>query len=134
MSEENVELVRQSFAAFNRGDPETAAALFHPEVEWHAYLGAPGGSVHRGREALVKMWRDLNDNLGGTFGVEALEIIDCGAGRVVAVVEARGTGTESGAQVHQRWAQLYSVRNGLVAQVKPFRDREAALKAAGLSE
>jgi ketosteroid isomerase-like protein len=134
MSQENVELVRQTFAAFNRGDPETAAGLFHPEVEWHAYLGAPGGSVHRGREALIKMWRDLNDNLGGAFGVEALEIIGCEGDLVVAVVEARGTGTESGAQVHQRWAQLYSIRDGLVFRVKPFQNREAALRAAGLSE
>lgn len=133
MSQENVELVRQSFAAFNRSDPETAAALFHPEVEWHAYLGALGGSVHRGRKALVKMWRDLNDNLGEAFRVEALEIIDCGKD-VVAVVEAQGTGTESGAQVRQRWAQLYSVRDGSVTCVKPFPNREAALRAAGSRE
>jgi ketosteroid isomerase-like protein len=43
MSQENVELVRQSFAAFNRGEPETATALFRPEVEWHAYLVRLGG-------------------------------------------------------------------------------------------
>jgi ketosteroid isomerase-like protein len=80
------------------------------------------------------MWRDLNDNLGEAFRVEALEIIDCGDDVVVAVVEAQGTGTGSGAQVRQRWAQLYSVRDGLVARVKPFPDRDAAVRAAGLSE
>ena len=134
MSQENVELVRQGFAAFNRGDYETGVTFFHPEVEWHAYLGELGGSVHRGREALVKMWRDLDDNLGGNLRVETLEIIDCGENDVVVVLEARGTGTGSGVRVHQRWAQLYSAVDGLVIRVRPFPDREAALRAAGLAD
>ena len=119
MSQENVELVRQGFAAFNRGDYETGVTFFHPEVEWHAYLGELGGSVHR------------DDNLGGNLRVETLEIIDCGENDVVVVLEARGTGTGSGVRVHQRWAQLYSAVDGLVIRVRPFPDREAALRAAG---
>jgi len=53
---------------------------------------------------------------------------------VITVVEARGVGTSSGAEVHQTWAQMYSIRDGLIFRVEPFADKDAALEAAGLSE
>ncbi len=133
MSQENVEIVRAGFAAFNRGDYEAALAAFHPEVEWVPYLGALQGSIHRGRQALLEMWNDINQNLGGAFQVEAQEFIDCGE-KIVVVVEARGTGSSSGAELRQKWAQVASLQDRLVIRVEPFPTREEALEATGLQE
>jgi ketosteroid isomerase-like protein len=133
MAQENVETVREAFAAFNRGDFETAVGAFDPEAEWIPYLSALEGSVFRGRAALLEMWNDINDNLGGNLRVELEELVDCGD-QVVAVVEAIGSGTGSGVEVHQRWAQLASLRDGLIVRVEPFATRAAALEAAGLRE
>ena len=133
MSQENVELVRTGYAAFNRRDFDAAAAIFHPQAEWYPYLGAVEGDLYRGRETIVKMWSSLNEGFGGTLRIEIRELIDCGE-EVVAVVEARATGSGSGAEVQQTWAQLATVRDGLVFRVKPYPGREDALEAAGLSE
>jgi ketosteroid isomerase-like protein len=131
MSQDNVALVRQAFAAFNRGDFEAAMSAFDSEAEWIPYLGALEGQAFRGRTAILRMWSDINDNLGGSLRVEPQEVVDCGD-RIVAVVEAFGSGTGSGAEVHQRWAQLVLVRNGLIVRVEPFATRAEALEAAGL--
>jgi len=63
MSEENVEVVRKSVAAFNRGDFEAAIGAFHPEIEWIPYLGAVDRPIYRGHEELMGMWSELNETL-----------------------------------------------------------------------
>ena len=133
MSQENVEVVKEAFAAFNRGDFETAVSAFDPEAEWIPYLGALEGSVFRGRAAILKMWNDIDDNLGGAFRVQLDELVDCGD-QIVGVIEARGIGTGSGVEVRQRWAQLAALREGLIIRVEPFATRAEALEAVGLSE
>ena len=133
MLQENVEVVKEAFAAFNRGDFETAVSAFDPEAEWIPYLGALEGSVFRGRAAILKMWNDIDDNLGGAFRVQLDELVDCGD-QIVGVIEARGIGTGSVVEVRQRWAQLASLREGLIIRVEPFPTRAEALEAVGLSE
>ena len=124
-------LVRRGYAAFNRGNFEAAASVFHPEAEWIPYLGAVEGAIYRGRDALMAMWTELIENLG--LRVEIKELIDADEA-VVAVVEARGIGTASGVEVRRTWAQLASIRDGLVVRVEPFADKDAALEAAGIRE
>ena len=96
-------------------------------------LGALEGPVFRGRAAILKMWNDIDDNLGGAFRVQLDELVDRGD-QIVGVIEARGIGTGSGVEVRQRWAQLASLREGLIIRVEPFPTRAEALEAVGLSE
>jgi len=132
MSEKNVETLRRGFAAFNRGDLDEAASIFHVDAEWVPYLGTLAGKTHRGREAIVRMWADMNLHLSGLH-MELEEFIDAGE-IIVVVVDATAAGTESGAEVRDRWAQVWSFSEGLVRRVEPFPSREEALEAAGLSE
>jgi ketosteroid isomerase-like protein len=132
MCEENVELVRAAYAAFNRRDFEAVREFLDPDLEWHPYLGVIEGSIYRGRDAVVKMWSDLDDSFGGSLRVEPSELIDCGE-QVVVVIQARATGSGSGAEVHQSWAQVATIRDGLICHVEPYPDRSSALEAAGLS-
>jgi ketosteroid isomerase-like protein len=127
--EGNAELVRKAYDAFNGRDFEAAAAMLHPEAEWHPYLGIVDGDLYRGREAILELWRSLDDGFGESLRIEPLEVVDCGD-RVVAVVEGRATGSGSGAEVRQSWAQVFSFREGLVFRVQAFDDRAAAMEAA----
>jgi ketosteroid isomerase-like protein len=133
MSEENMEVVRAAYAGVNRGDADAVAGALHPEVEWQAYLSALEGKIYRGPTAILTMWSTLDEGFGGTLFVEVHELIDSGE-QVEAVVDARATGSGSGAKVEQRWAQLVTMRDGLIFRVEPFPSRAAALEAAGLSE
>lgn len=121
--------MREAFSAFNRGDYEAVVAVMHPDVEWVPYLGALQSSIYRGRRALVELWTDVNESFGGGFRIEPLELVDCGE-KIVAVVEAHGTGSSSGAELEQRWAQVATLREGLIIRVEPFPTRESALEAA----
>ena len=131
MSEKNVETLRRGFAAFNRGDLDEAASIFHVDAEWVPYLGTLAGKTHRGRDAIVKMWADMRAHLSG-FQIKPEEFIDAGE-KIVVVVDASAAGTGSGAEVRDRWAQVWSFSEGLVAHVEPFPSREEALEAAGLA-
>ena len=132
MSQENAERVRSAHDAFNRGDLGATVEYFHPDAVWIPYLAGLEARVFRGHAELLSMWRNLRENFAG-FRVEPREIIDCGD-KVVVVVEAEGTGPESGAEVRQTWAQVITIRDGLIARVEPFPTRAEALEAAGLRE
>src|SRR5947209_3205855 len=65
MSQENVEIVRTMYEAFNRGDAESALKLLHPEPELHqapevidaeAYIGLP--AFVRGMSLFTEDWDD----------------------------------------------------------------------------
>jgi len=52
MSQENAEVVRAAFAAWNAGDREAWLALSHPDVEWSSAILRQvegGDALHRGR-------------------------------------------------------------------------------------
>jgi ketosteroid isomerase-like protein len=53
MSEENVEIVRQAFAAFSRGGPEALADFWDPEIEVSVPSGLAEAGTYRGREAVL---------------------------------------------------------------------------------
>ena len=113
------------------------AAALHPEVEWHPYLGGLERSVYRGQDAIRAMWSSIQEGFGQEPSGSGFypEVVDCGGEQVVVVIEARGTGSGSGAEVQQRWAQLVTVRDGLVFRVRALPPTAiAALEAAGLSE
>jgi ketosteroid isomerase-like protein len=136
MSQENIELVRTLFAAWNRGDlDDLVSRFFHPEAEWHPYLSVleSRGKVYRGHDAILKMFSDLQESFGESLRVEAIELFDRGE-QVVGLIEAQGTGGSSGVEVRQRWAQVATIRQGLILRVEPYPDLDAALEAAGLPE
>lgn len=127
MSEENVALVRRGFELFARRDYPKMMPLFAEDAEWYPYLGLVGGEVHRGRAAIERLFRDIDDYM--EFTLEPEEFVDLG-GVVMVPLRARGTGVESGAGVVASWAQLWWVRDGKAVRVESYPDRETALEAA----
>jgi ketosteroid isomerase-like protein len=52
--------------------------------------------------------------------------------QVVTLVRQVGRGRLSGAEVEQRFAQLWTVRGGKIVRMEMYTDKETALEAAGL--
>src|SRR4051812_6287302 len=98
MSEENVEIVRASFAAWNRGDREGWLASLHPEVEWSsAVLRQVEGTnaVHRGRAEVGRFWDDWHELW--KLEIEVSELRGLG-NTVLALARLRTRGKSSGAE------------------------------------
>jgi ketosteroid isomerase-like protein len=139
MSEENVEVVRRVYEAFNQWgvhpwgerNPEIPP-LLHPGVEFHTHASAPEAGVYRGRAAVI----DYHERVFGQFESVRIEVEELlSAGDDVVVISRQHTvprGSE--AEIVQRVAEVWTIRDGLLAERKPFPTRADALEAAGLRE
>jgi hypothetical protein len=58
MSQENVELHRRTYEAFNARDVEAFIALSDPQIEFHSAFAAVGGAIYHGHDGLRRWHRD----------------------------------------------------------------------------
>jgi ketosteroid isomerase-like protein len=131
MSEENVEVVRQRFDAFNRGDIAALIALTDPDAVWWDRVDDVGAAVYRGRDASMQ---HLDEITGDTkLRVEALDYVEAGD-LVVVPVRLVGRGRASGAPFEEMEVHVFRLRDGLVIETREYRELSEALKAVGLAE
>jgi ketosteroid isomerase-like protein len=135
MSQENVELVRRGFEAFNRGggDAQASEAVLDPDVVWEVDVGAPDlDGIHHGRRAVRRWWRTWMADLKDVH-IDVAELAD-GGEHVFADTSFAGRGRTSGIEVTARIFCAFTVRDGLIVRYHAFSDRQQALEAAGLRE
>jgi uncharacterized protein len=129
MSQENVQTVRDSFAA---PDLDGAASWWHPEIEWIVAREHPEARTLVGRGAIATYLQDWEATLDG-LQIDVDELLDAGD-TVVAVGNVRGGGTDSGADVSVPIAFLCTVRDGKLVRVEEYLDTAEALNAVGLAK
>lgn len=129
MSEENIEVVRRSIAAFE-GDEETWLAAIDPSHVWYPLEegNIPSHGLDAAR-AIRKRWLESWES--HQIGIE--EILDQGDS-VVACLHLTGTGRGSGVEVDLRFYMHWKLREGRMVYLYEYADRDEALQAAGLSE
>ena len=134
MSQENVEVVRSIYAAWERGD-FTSAEWAHPEIEYVEADGpAPGRST--GLAGMAEVFRDWLSTWE-EWRVEAEEYRELDGERVLVLFHFNARGKTSGLEVGQIWtkgASLFHLRGGQVTRLVKYFDRAKALEAAGLRE
>ena len=131
MSEENVEIMRAVMNAFAKEDLPAFLPLMDPEIHFEPHLaGVEGG--YAGHDGVERFFADA---------FETFEILDANypdirdlGNQVLVLGTLRLNGRESGIQVENPLAIVARVREGLITYLKDYADRDAALKAAGLSE
>jgi ketosteroid isomerase-like protein len=132
MSQENIEIVRTVFDATNRGDWDTVLAAYSPDTEWDDRDLRPEGAVYEGIDAMraeMRAWFGTWSN----YHQEIEQLLDAGDD-VVVVLSESGVGKGSGATMGQRIGVVVTVRGGLIARTRLYRDPTQALEAVGLSE
>jgi len=134
MSQENVEVVRQGYEAFLRGQWDQAAQLLDPDVELHGTVGGLSeGSVVRGFQQIRQEFQQEDAEAWDERRLEAEEFIDAGD-RVVVLLHEFRRGRGSGVELETDTAVVCEVRDGRVVRIQGYMDRASALEAAGLSE
>jgi ketosteroid isomerase-like protein len=127
--EGNLEKVKYGFAALARGDIEEMLTVVHPEIELLPLSGKLVDSrSYHGHEG-VREWdrtrRDAWENL--EFLPEEYE--DLGDA-VLVHGEVRSRGAASGVELDTQVSWLFEFREGKVARLEAFLDRDEAHAAA----
>jgi ketosteroid isomerase-like protein len=131
MSQENVDVVRRAYEAWNGGDMVAFRELLAPDVIARTPEGWPEPGPFVGREAFLRWCEQLRE----TWDADALEPISdfIEAGERVAVRQIwHGAGYGPEANLEMTW--VGTVRKGKIVFVEFFWDHEEALEAVGLSE
>ena len=98
MSQENVEIVRAAFEAWNAGELQDVLSHFHPELVYHPRADEPDPSPHVGRDAYERLVYGFVDSFSEVT-LEVLELIDVGDHVIASTVlhgVLRGQGSASG--------------------------------------
>ena len=134
MSQANVEAVRRSLAAWDRGDFDGFVQDWHPESEFFSAFMVQGeGDVRafRGLQGMRQYWDEWHSLWD--LRVEVSETRDLGdIVLVVAGMTVRGKG--SGVKIESPLAYVIELDNGLVRKVQTYLNVNEALKAVGLEE
>ena len=131
MSQENVEVVRATFEAWNAGDMDAIREQYDPDVIARPPEGVPEPGPYVGREAVIRFWEQQRE----TWDADALELIGDfihAADRVAVRFIWHGAG--HGPEWNMELTGVYTVRNGKIRTAEFFRDHAEALEAVGLSE
>ena len=133
MSEENVEIVRRAFDAFNRRDKAAWLADFDADCETLPAKEWPENAPIRGAEACWDFYiQAANAFEEGSF--ELAEIRDAGDDRVIANQRREMRGKESGASVVYDFWVVVTLRRGKQIRWEWFSTEAEVLEAAELSE
>jgi ketosteroid isomerase-like protein len=134
MSEENVETLKRSNAAFNRGDREAALDAYHVEVELYDLQPAPDSPGRLvGRSAIDAYWAQWNEAFD-ELTADITECLDAGE-YVVTSTHWRAKGKETGLQVDLHTTDVFEFAGGkIIRATLSYPNRDEALKAAGLEE
>jgi len=130
MSQENVEVVRDAYEAWNAGDNHALRELCDPNIIWRPPEGWPEPGPFVGREAVMR-WFDQLREAFDAYVTELSDIIDAGDRVVVRQIwHGAGHGPEANVEA----TSVLTVRKGKVIGVEQFWERADALEAAGLRE
>jgi ketosteroid isomerase-like protein len=129
MSQENIEIVRRFYEAFNRGDVDGWTRLMSPNVEFVS-LERGGGAV--GAEQLVRDMDELTSEFA-SYEVFPEDFHDAGE-QIVVVLRRSARSPRSPASIEDRFSQVISIQDGRIVRFQSFFGVEEALEAAGLRE
>jgi uncharacterized protein len=133
MSQENVEVVRQAFRAYEREGVVGILPFCDAEIEWRNLPNSPIAGVFQGHEGVLE-WQRLIDEGLGELHFEPQQFIEAPDNRVVVVSRVRTAGRGSGLEIEVPFVHVVSIAEGKATAVRMYSDVEDALEAAGLSE
>ena len=131
MSQENVELVRRFFGAWNARDAEALAANAHPQAEILLPRNLLEGGSYAGPEGARRALADALQTWEETqVIVEAIRE----AGDQVVVLGRTVNTSPGGPRMETIAGYVIRIQDGKIAHLLPFMSHKEALEAVGLRE
>jgi ketosteroid isomerase-like protein len=134
VSRPELDVLRAAYDAWNRADLTRFVESFTEDVEVHPFLGRGlVASTYHGHDGLRSWYADANEPWE-RLDVEAEEFQELDDGRVAVFVRATGEGIGSRALVEARIVHVIGFRDGRIARLDGYANREMALQALGLAQ
>jgi ketosteroid isomerase-like protein len=130
---DNTQLVKDAYAAFQRGDIHAILDMLDENVEWHGVIGTEGvlpqAGRRRGRAAVAEFFRQVAE--ATVFeAFEPREFIAQGD-QVCVVGHYKGRATTTGETYANDWVMLFQIRNGRIARFREFTDSAQLVRVYG---
>ena len=127
--EENVQVVKNFFAAMGGGDRQSLLALVAEDVEW-IIPGTdwPLAGLYRGHAGLEQLLQKASDTVETSFP-RPPEFVSQGD-RVLVVGFATGKVKATNKTFDDDWVFAITVRNGKVTNIREYVDTQALARAA----
>ena len=128
MSEQaNVQLIREAYAAYSRGDIQSILNILTADVEWVAPPVEPMAGTYRGRDGVAEFFRRVASSFEFT-SFEPRDFVAQGD-RVVVLGHYTANARNTGRTVDADWAMAFTVSNGQVSRFQEYTDTAAASSA-----
>ncbi|HET6145590.1 MAG TPA: nuclear transport factor 2 family protein [Candidatus Acidoferrales bacterium] len=125
---ENLQLVKEGFAAFSRGDLPGLIALMAPDVVWDIPgEGSPLKGSYRGQEGVASFFQKLGEQTE-ILDFQPREFVADGE-RVLVIGWERVKVRATGRAVDLDWVMAFTVRDGKVAAYRQYTDTKAIADA-----
>ena len=131
MSQENVDLLKESIERFNRDDIPGVISLMDPEVRFQHRMAELEGDF-TGTDAVKGWFADLAQHFD-QWRIDCDDFRDLGD-QVLALGTLRAVGKGSRVEAEVPYTVVVKFRNGLVTRFTDYGNKETALAAVGLSE
>lgn len=128
MAQDDVDRLREGYAAFNRGDFDAVLATVAPDFVVQDRDDVPDPQTYSGTDGALRAFAATSGDFD-EYSIEPVEMID-GEEWIVVVARQRGRGKLSGAMVEGQIVHLWRLRDGLATGLNAFSTREEALAAA----
>ena len=128
-TQENLQVVKDGYAAYSRGDIPGLLALLAEDIEWQ--IPGPGLSLagtYRGRDGVANFFQKLTAEIE-IQDFQPREFVADGD-RVLVVGWERAK-VKANRTVELDWIMSFTVRNGKVAKFREYTDTKAVADAYG---
>jgi ketosteroid isomerase-like protein len=125
---ENVEIVKDFFAAIGRGDRQSLLALCAEDIEWIIPgEGWPLAGTHRGHAGVASVLQRASDmEISSSAPAEYVAQGD----RVLVVGFAKGKVKATNKTFEDHWVFAITVRDGRLANIREYVDTQALARAS----
>jgi uncharacterized protein len=131
-TQENVQIVKDAFAALGRGDKQGVLALSAEDIEWIIPgEGWPLAGTHRGHAELADLFQKASEVVETSFP-EPPEFVAQGD-RVLVVGFSKGRVKATNRTFEDHFVFAVTVRNGKLTNIREYVDTQALARAAKMA-
>lgn len=130
MTTSDVAHLARGYAAWQDGGIDAILPFLSEDIEWVQDPEFPGAQTFRGHRG-VREWNATVEQGWVERRITVEDLIACGDGRVLALLQMDALGRTSGVQIRTPLAHHWTMRDGLAIRVQFFLDHRRARAATG---